>query len=414
MRLLPLAFLIGVSALNGCVQQAAPTETVSASGFTVTGEWSCSSLPGYAPDKGTIFANQAGATATWRPGITSLAPVRISFHVVAHAKGGNDPRVQIEIVHGGKTDVRTLDTSKGESRWEDLGTYDFSGKGDECVRLVKVTDRTNTRASAVKFEILDAQRPGFVWQTIIMDNPVPYNLALLDGKQTDAEREASVKGGPQDPAKWEITFSDDFNGDALDWNVWASSKNESWGSLLSSRWPENAVVKDGLLRLVTRKEKRGGKDWTTAFIWTKSFKQKYGYWEARFRYAGAAGLNNAFWTTAGMGKKGEGFEIDINEGHYPETVNMTLHQGGVPSTSTQWRSRMDLSKDFHVYAVEWNEKEIIFYFDGREIARKSQIKAHIESPVMFSTAVLHWAGPITDALDGKSMDVDWVRVYRRK
>jgi hypothetical protein len=33
---------------------------------------------------------------------------------------------------------------------------------------------------------------------------------------------------------------------------------------------------------------------------------------------------------------------------------------------------------------------------------------------MFSTAVFRWAGPITDALDGKSMDVDWVRIWRRR
>lgn len=33
-------------------------------------------------------------------------------------------------------------------------------------------------------------------------------------------------------------------------------------------------------------------------------------------------------------------------------------------------------------------------------------------PVIYSTAVLPWAGPITDALDSKGMDADWVRIYR--
>jgi hypothetical protein len=38
----------------------------------------------------------------------------------------------------------------------------------------------------------------------------------------------------------------------------------------------------------------------------------------------------------------------------------------------------------------------------------------LEAPVIFSTAVLSWAGPVNDALDGKSMDVDWVRVWRHE
>jgi hypothetical protein len=401
----------------GCAGSPAPGRAAGEKqpprGFSVTGEWNYSGLSGYAPDKSTLYSNKIGATATWNPGTTSVGPVRISFHVVAH-EGGNDPNVKIEIVHSGKTDIKYVDTSQGESLWAELGIFDFVGKGDEYVRLVKVTEKTNTRVSALKFEILDARRPDFVWQTLVLDNPVPYNVATLRWEASPEERIRSVKGGPPDPAKWEITFSDDFNGDKLNWDVWQSSKNETWGRLLSSRWPENAVVTDGLLRLMTRKGKRGGKEWTSAFIWTKSFKQKYGYWEARCRYAGASGLNNAFWMHPGKAKKGEGFEIDVNEGHYPDVVNMTLHQDGLPSNSESWHAGMDLSKDFHVYAVAWNEKELTYYFDGREVDRKPNAKAHLEVPVMFSTAVITWAGPVTDALDGKSMDVDWVRVYRRK
>jgi len=49
--------------------------------------------------------------------------------------------------------------------------------------------------------------------------------------------------------------------------------------------------------------------------------------------------------------------------------------------------------------------------DGKEIARKSNTKASLPVPAMLSTAVLPWAGAPSDALNGKSMDVDWVRVY---
>ncbi len=222
-----------------------------------------------------------------------------------------------------------------------------------------------------------------------------------------------AQSGP--PAgEWELTFQDEFNGSALDPEVWNVAKGQTWGKLLSGRWPENIVVEKGLLKLVTKKEKRGGLEWTSGMAGTKKFRQKFGYWEARYRYAGAPGLNNAFWTNPGIREPGKGFEIDVNEGHWPNAINMSLHQNGMTSLSKCWRAPVDLSKDFHTYGVLWEEKEIVYFWDGREIDRKPNTVAVAESPVIFSTAVFPWAGPITSKLDGKSMDVDWVRVYQRK
>lgn len=373
-------------------------------GFATTGEWRFSALPGHAPGKGTLWSHDPKAAATWNPVIHSAAPVRVSFHVAVHP--GNDTNATIEIVHQGRTETRRLDGTRGESRWEILGTFEFAGRGGEFVRLVKNSPRGNLRASAVKFDILEPRDTRQVWQTLILDDLIPAVLTVPQGP---------VRSGPPPSAQWELAFSDDFDGDRLDPDVWRTAKaGETWGKLLSARFPENIEVKDGLLRLVTRKERRGGKEWTSAFLGTRTFQQKYGYWEARFRYAGAPGLNNAFWMARGRFGKEEGFEIDVNEGHYPNFVNMTLHQSGLPALSKSWPGPADLAQDFHIYAVDWNEREIVFYFDGREVDRKPNTKAHGECPVLFSTAVISWAGPVTDTLDGKSMEVDWVRVWRRK
>lgn len=109
------------------------------------------------------------------------------------------------------------------------------------------------------------------------------------------------------------------------------------------------------------------------------------------------------------------FEIDINEGHHPGKVNMNIHNwsGQHWARHEQWISPDDLSKDFHVYGLEWNERELIWYIDGvvRRVSRNEV--CHGEVPVIFSTAILRWAGEITDALDGTSMDVGYVRVYER-
>ncbi len=73
-----------------------------------------------------------------------------------------------------------------------------------------------------------------------------------------------------------------------------------------------------------------------------------------------------------------------------------------------------MSKDFHLYGLEWNEKVLVWYFDGQEVLRLPHTICHAEVPVRLSTAILKRAGEITDALDGTTMDVDYVRVYKKK
>ena len=224
-----------------------------------------------------------------------------------------------------------------------------------------------------------------------------------------------VHSGPPGTG-WKLTFQDDFNAPDINRTVWKVSNKESWGKLLSVRMSRNVVQANGLLRLTTRKEKTGDKEWTTGMIGTgKNFRQAYGYWEARMRYAAAPGLNNAFWTNPGKDPEGKaGWEIDVNEGHWPNTINASLHQDGLHSQSKSWRAPVDLSKDFHTYACLWNEKEVVYFWNGKEIDRKPNTHAQRPGPVIFSTAVFPWAGSITDALHETSMDVDWVRIWQRK
>jgi beta-glucanase (GH16 family) len=234
-------------------------------------------------------------------------------------------------------------------------------------------------------------------------------VLAMPGLFAAAEDAATAKPG------WTLTFHDEFNGDKLDTDAW-SVESGSPSHIQSSRWPENVRVENGLLRLLTKKEKRGGKEWTTGNIWTRSFKQQYGYFEARLRIGAASGLNNAFWLMTTNRKTDPiHFEIDICEAHYPDKVPMNLHNwsGQHWAKAQTWTAPVDLGKDFHVYALEWNEKELVWSFDGKEIRRLPHEICHAAAPIRLSTAVFPWAGKTTDALDGTSMDVDWVRVYRR-
>jgi len=121
---------------------------------------------------------------------------------------------------------------------------------------------------------------------------------------------------------WKLVFEDDFNypSSELEKTWWI--QNAPSKHILSSRWRDNAEISDGVLRLLNKKEARGGQEWTSGNMRTlKAF--KYGYFECRYKYAASAGVNNAFWLCKGD------HEIDVNEGHYPNEINTNVHDRSI-------------------------------------------------------------------------------------
>jgi beta-glucanase (GH16 family) len=153
-----------------------------------------------------------------------------------------------------------------------------------------------------------------------------FLLALLAAPHAEsAVGAAPVSQLPGGTDRWKLMWSDEFDYPDAKLDERWNSQNGPSGHILCSRWRENAVVADGMLRLVNRKEKRGGQDWTSGSIITKE-KFQYGYFECRYRYAAAEGTNNSFWLmTLNEPERGKRFEIDINEGHYPNEINTNIH-----------------------------------------------------------------------------------------
>jgi hypothetical protein len=225
-----------------------------------------------------------------------------------------------------------------------------------------------------------------------------------------------VEAGPPLARGWTLAFHDEFDGNELDHAVWRI-ENGSPGHILSSRWTENVQVRDGKLVLHTRKESRGGKEWTTGNIWTRDYRMLYGFLEARMKVGGATGLNNAFWLMTEDPKGKYHFEIDVTEARHPNRNAITVHDwkdGDHRAFGQVWLSPEILSENFHVYALEWTPTELVWYFDGQVIRREQHDYCRAESPVRLSSAIGRFAGRITDALDGTTMEVDWVRVWAPK
>ena len=144
-------------------------------------------------------------------------------------------------------------------------------------------------------------------------------LAAVCGCATAATPAPSKPG-------WKLVFHEEFDGTTADLDKDWTFQNGPSGHILCSRWRENVVVTNGLCRLLNKKETRGGQEWTSGNIWTKE-QYQYGYFECRYRYAAAKATNNSFWLmpTKKVPPGQKHFEIDINEGHFPNEVTSNIH-----------------------------------------------------------------------------------------
>ena len=230
---------------------------------------------------------------------------------------------------------------------------------------------------------------------------------------------------PPPGGDWQLVFEDRFDKPASDESVWTIDNSVRVPNRLG-RWRENVEIRDGHLRLLNKVESRDGCVWSSGNLMTKG-EWQYGYFEASYRYARTVGINNAFW---GFSKNTDNPQVELNpnEGWYPDIVNAhfyihhkkdgkrtALTNGTKDGSLLGYRTGENLADDFHVLGMEWNEKELIYYFDGREIRRLPNIDAHRPIAVWFSTYIGDWCGgKATRSVDGTFMEIDWVRVWQKK
>lgn len=243
---------------------------------------------------------------------------------------------------------------------------------------------------------------------------------------------------PEDTNLWNLIWRDEFDYENREdlLKIW-ESQNAPNTHIICSRWEENIEVGRGFVRLVNRKEHRGGQDWTSGSMWTRRDFQ-YGYFECRYKYASETGTNNSFWLMSRQGNwlmsrpgepepsKGKRFEIDVSEGHYPNKINTNIHNWTDLSISPEGKNThpdshkafrqdtVDFSKEYHLFGLEWNKEELIFYLDRKEIRREKNTFCLSPAHIFLSLAIITWAGEVTDRIDGTFMEADYVRVYQRK
>ena len=223
---------------------------------------------------------------------------------------------------------------------------------------------------------------------------------------------------PPSGSPWKMTFNDEFQRQDLSlakWTAKGRSFGPSPGRSQSEVLRDNVRIKNGVCRLLTI---RGGdgKRWMTAQFFSTAFRQRYGYYEVRMKIGGTTGLTNVF---ALISHKEPNvrlrFYIDVAHTRYPNRHRTRVGiTGGREVYPDRWRTTAeDLSKDYHLYGLEWTDSKLIWYFDGREIRRLSHTLLRHPARVQLVTWVGEYGGRLTDVLEVTSMEVDYVRVYQK-
>ena len=252
-------------------------------------------------------------------------------------------------------------------------------------------------------------------------------------------------------SSWKLMWSDEFDGDSLNTNVWTretgGSDGGGWGNNELQYYTdrtENSYVSDGTLKIVAKRENYSNCRFTSARLKTagkKSF--KYGRMEARIKVNGGNqdGVWPAFWM---MGDDGTSWpwcgELDIMEhANSRNYVEGTIHwnAGGssynTPYNHKYWGSysvpayyyysdNNNGINGWHTYGVIWDENTIKWYVDNNiyltaylndDNAYAFRKNHYFLLNLALGSNATGYTGNIApnDSFRSATMEVDYVRAY---
>jgi len=259
------------------------------------------------------------------------------------------------------------------------------------------------------------------------------------------------------PGEWNLVFSDEFEGNLLDgskWITWYPYTDDGSDKCIFCRThgnegqifrDENAVVNEGSLKLIARKETGEWmgetRDFSSALIHSR---QEFGMgkYEIRCRIPSGMGFWTAFWM---FGRKAT--EIDVFEigSQKPRYHHVGIHSWSTKTSSQKgYKGRTDLSDGYHIYTMIWDSNFVSVSVDSKEVWRVSQFankrgrvvkkcpvkpgKYRINQTfppkgemlsVIAGMAVGTSTTPFTKTPDENTvfpnqMEIDWIRIYEKK
>ncbi len=239
------------------------------------------------------------------------------------------------------------------------------------------------------------------------------------------------------PAKWELVWSDEFNGKGLpDSTIWTFEKGylrNKEAQYYTAERLENARIEDGMLVIEARRDDFEGHDITSASIHTFGKKSiLYQRVEVCAKLPTGRGTWPAIWLIGDSKSKGikwpDNGEIDImeNVGFDPSKIHTNIHTKAYNDVLKSYRSVLadKPCEKFHVYAMEWYEDRLDFFIDDTKyFTFYNEYKTTAEWPfdeghyLIINLAIGGaWGGQqgINYELFPHKYYIDYVRVFKQK
>ena len=232
-----------------------------------------------------------------------------------------------------------------------------------------------------------------------------------------------------------LVWRDEFDGTSLNpafWTFETGNGTDGWGNKeLQYYRQENTNVKDGLLTITAKKERFGGREYTSSRIKTQDKKTfKYGRIDMLAKLPKGQGIWPALWmlgnniSTVNWPLCGE---IDMMEmigggAGRDNTSHGTLHydNNGHMMTGKSFTLPSGIFNDkFHLFSLVWTSSSIKWMVDNEEfyavdISSPAFNEFHNQFFLIFNVAVGgNWPGSPNDATSfPQQMMVDYVRVFQ--
>ena len=291
-------------------------------------------------------------------------------------------------------------------------------------------------------------------KVIVSDGELNISFEASAGEPTLSGLVVRDKNRPS--ADWELVWSDEFDGDALDdtkWspNIWAPRKVNDEDQAYTGR-EKNIRVERGMLVIEAHKEAYEGAEYTSGRLHSEGKGDfLYGRFEVRAKLPRGQGTWAAIWmlpsdpyrysTTCEPGEDWQGSqtcdawpnsgEIDIMEhvGYQMGHVHGTVHNEAY--YWMKWEQRKgrilldDIDEAFHVYALEWSPERIEIFVDdvhyftyvNEGTGWNAWPYDHPYNLILNVAVGGAWGragGPIDDTIFPQQMLVDYARVYQLK
>jgi beta-glucanase (GH16 family) len=237
---------------------------------------------------------------------------------------------------------------------------------------------------------------------------------------------------------YKLIWVDEFDGASLDTTKWSYQIGNmyGWGNAEKEYYTkENAVVENGFLKIIAKKENYKEFEYTSSRILTRNKGDwKYGKFEMRAKMPIGKGMWPAFWmmpTQDVYGGWPVSGEIDIMEylGHESNIVHGTLHYGDRPPNNI-FTGKPDtlqtgnFNDDFHTFSLIWEEGKIEWFVDGVLYQTQTSwntVAAEFPAPfnqqfhIIINFAVGgNWPGyPDENTVFPQEYIIDCVRVYQK-